>query len=1191
MTQYSGSTPTKQTRYKVLEAQAFQYMLLIFRSKLMARRLSALPLSLIVLLVLLPSGAVVAAGQSTMPPAPVVASSTTTVGTGLNQPQSVGVDNAGDVFVANANGGSVVEFPSGGGAQITLATGLSYDEGLAVDSSGNIYATSFGGTIYKIPAGGGANSGVSFVSGSTCPDYAAMGYYIPFDHLSADGVGNIYALGGQSYLLEFDQAGDCTERLTPTQLGSTTPGTVGADAAGDLYYSIGTSLYYLPAGSSTPTQVAVAANAIGEIDGLTVDSAGNLYISDTNSIDEIPFINGALAPQDIIYLTPFAPPSTLAVDRSGAIYASNFNANTVQRTVIGSIALGSSAVGTAGAAGVVTYVFNTAVTPVAFSYVSGSGTTTQFATAAAAAGVTTTCATGTAYPASTPATVSSCTLNVALNASTPGKVTGAVLLQTAASTLVATNLSGTGMGAGLSVSPGMQTALGTFTAPTAVSVDGSGNTFVADSSTNTVTEIPAGGGTAVTVASGLNAPQGLAVDPAGNLFIANTGSNQIVEVPVVGGALKTAGQTTVATGLNAPLGLAMDVYGDLLIANSGAGDVLELPVQGGVVSALPAFAIGKGFQKPTAIAVDANNNIFVGDATAAEVVEITAPAQQTTVLSNLAQISGIALDANDDIFLTQTGVATVTQIAVVGGAYATNATVPLGAGLVGPQGIALDNAADLYVADPMGGAADEIQRTLGALNFGQVNIGLTSAAQSLLLSDSGNRSLTINSPFYTVASGASADFSVIASANNGCGGTLAAGASCDVSATFSPAALGAAAETISFQTNAANAASIGATLSGTGANQAPTTLGLSASPMGSINFGQTVTVTAVVATQTSSTSTPTGTVQFIVDGADYGGSVGLGPNGTVVEPITGLSGGMHTIDASYSGDTSFASSAATTPLSITIATAPTTTSLTATISGSTAVPTGSSVTFTATVAPTFTPPPYPSGSVTFFMAGNTTALGTAPLTNGVASLTVATLPNGQYNITAVYSGDSDFSTSTSAGYAVYVSPPTFLLSSVPTSLSVPAHGSASLSFTINPIAGYTGSVFPSCSGLPVNTTCTFSPGGVDFMVTPGPQSVQLTVQTSIPPPSTAGFFIFPSVLALLALLFFHRRKALPRLLTIAILLAGGAVASMSLSGCSGGGNSASPAGTSMVTVQLMGSAAAAGSSNISQTFSFNLQVQ
>jgi hypothetical protein len=73
---------------------------------------------------------------------------------------------------------------------------------------------------------------------------------------------------------------------------------------------------------------------------------------------------------------------------------------------------------------------------------------------------------------------------------------------------------------------------------------------------------------------------------------------------------------------------------------------------------------------------------------------------------------------------------------------------------------------------------------------------------------------------------------------------------------------------------------------------------------------------------------------------------------------------------------------------------------------------GQSITLTATVTGATTGGSVPSGTVTF--KDGTTVLGTATLSNGVATLSTAALAVGSHSITAVYSGDSNFTRSTSA---------------------------------------------------------------------------------------------------------------------------------------------------------------------------------
>jgi hypothetical protein len=79
------------------------------------------------------------------------------------------------------------------------------------------------------------------------------------------------------------------------------------------------------------------------------------------------------------------------------------------------------------------------------------------------------------------------------------------------------------------------------------------------------------------------------------------------------------------------------------------------------------------------------------------------------------------------------------------------------------------------------------------------------------------------------------------------------------------------------------------------------TLTSSANPS---DFGQTVTFTARVSPSVF-TGTPTGTIQFKLDGANAGAPIALDASGTVTVQTSSLTVGTHTIDADYSGDANF----------------------------------------------------------------------------------------------------------------------------------------------------------------------------------------------------------------------------------------------------------------------------------------------
>ena len=75
---------------------------------------------------------------------------------------------------------------------------------------------------------------------------------------------------------------------------------------------------------------------------------------------------------------------------------------------------------------------------------------------------------------------------------------------------------------------------------------------------------------------------------------------------------------------------------------------------------------------------------------------------------------------------------------------------------------------------------------------------------------------------------------------------------------------------------------------------------------------------------------------------------------------------------------------------------------------------GSPVTFTASVAPASANTSVPTGSVRFYLDGQTTPVATAALAGGKATFITSTLKVGSHTMKATFAGSADFATSTSA---------------------------------------------------------------------------------------------------------------------------------------------------------------------------------
>ena len=97
-------------------------------------------------------------------------------------------------------------------------------------------------------------------------------------------------------------------------------------------------------------------------------------------------------------------------------------------------------------------------------------------------------------------------------------------------------------------------------------------------------------------------------------------------------------------------------------------------------------------------------------------------------------------------------------------------------------------------------------------------------------------------------------------------------------------------------------------ISGLIAVKAATSVVISSTPNPS-RLGQQVTFTATVSSVNPADGTPGGTVQFVIDGSNYGDPVAVSAGGLATVNDTVLAAGSHTITAAYSGDSLHAGSA------------------------------------------------------------------------------------------------------------------------------------------------------------------------------------------------------------------------------------------------------------------------------------------
>jgi hypothetical protein len=240
----------------------------------------------------------------------------------------------------------------------------------------------------------------------------------------------------------------------------------------------------------------------------------------------------------------------------------------------------------------------------------------------------------------------------------------------------------------------------------------------------------------------------------------------------------------------------------------------------------------------------------------------------------------------------------------------------------------------------------------------------------------------------------------------------------------------------------------------------------------------------------------------------------------------------------------------------------------------------------------------PTGTVAF--NNGPTLLGTAQLSNGTATLTTSALASGSYSVTASYGGDTNSGSSSSSPVTLMVVD--FTVAPGQSSLTVMRGHSVqtSLALTPVPLAGFNPTVSFTCSGLPLESTCSFNPPSL----TPNGATVTttLTIQTTAPSARLERLFGRGGLLYALMLpgflgILLAKRNGKQMLGTFRLLCLVGALMLSTMwwtgcgaatsSGSAGTGNPGTPVGSSAITI----TATSSGTSPISKQVTIALTVQ
>jgi sugar lactone lactonase YvrE len=713
---------------------------------------------------------------------------------------------------------------------------------IAIDGKGNIFIADYGSSrVREVVAGSGmittvAGNGTKCDIGTNaCGDggpATSAQLNLP-EAVAVDGVGNVYIA----------DAVDNKIRVVNMQTSAITIAGVSIPV-GDIATVAGSGATCANPTNTCGDGAAATAAQLNFPEGVAVDGAGNIYVSDTadqrvrivSSAGTInPFAgNGGFCRNPLTSCGDGHPatlgnlhrPQLVALDSSGDLYIADTQDNKIRMvdtTGIMNLIAGTGAQGFGGDAGSATaaildFPVGVSVDSANNVLISDSG-------------------------------------NQRVRIVTAGTIT---------------TLAGGGSGG-----DGAAATSATLAGPYNVAEDSTGNLYIADTGNNRIRKIS--NGTVTTVAgtgslgySGdgasalsatLNGPTSVAVDRSGNLFIADYGNLVVREVTASTGFISTvAGNgnpcspTTSACGdggpatsanLTSPLTVAVDGSDDIYIADYYAFKIREVA---GSTQLISTFAgVGKsgyngnggpankaGLNHPSSIALDGLGNVYIADQWNFRIREVNAkgiislyaldgktclcgdggPALQGSYWDPLE----VAVDPSNNVYIgggNANVVQRVDSITYTWGTVAGQAADALVGGFGGDGGLAtnatlanygllVDGQSNLYIADGGNNRIRLVHLTPAAtfptqpLNFGNTPLNTTTAAKTATLTSSGGVDLNVTG--ISIGGTSPSNFAQ----TNTCGTlptNLGVDSVCKVSVTFTPTAYGQATATLTVTDN------------------------------------------------------------------------------------------------------------------------------------------------------------------------------------------------------------------------------------------------------------------------------------------------------------------------------------------------------------------------------------------------------
>jgi sugar lactone lactonase YvrE len=273
-------------------------------------------------------------------------------------------------------------------------------------------------------------------------------------------------------------------------------------------------------------------------------------------------------------------------------------------------------------------------------------------------------------------------------------------------------------------------------------------------------------------------PTGVAVDSAGNVYVGDQKNHTIRKVTAAGVVMTLAGTagmagsadgTGTAARFLAPSGVAVDSAGNVYVADqsnhtirkvTAAGVVTTLAGTAGMLGSADGTGAAARFRGPIDVAVDSAGNVYVADVGNEIIRKVTAAGVVTTLAGTAGMLGsadgtgaaarfdgpdGVAVDSAGNVYVADRGNSTIRKVTAAGVVTTLADDTGAAASFTLPFDVAVDSAGNIYVSDyktirkvTSAGVVTTLAGAAGMVGFGSLAGVAVDSAGNVYVADFGN---------------------------------------------------------------------------------------------------------------------------------------------------------------------------------------------------------------------------------------------------------------------------------------------------------------------------------------------------------------------------------------------------------------------------------------------------------------------